>query len=468
MLLFKIAFRNILRNRRRSAMTGSAVAVGALALLVYGSFTTYMFAGFQTNLVQRIGHLNVFHSGYFLLGAGNPSAYGISHYQQVMNLIANDAELKPLIKVITPTQSLLGIAGNFDGDNNSAKTFMGVGLVPEDREQMRQWNEFGASRDYQPDTRLSGDDPSLGLIGSGLARILGLCASLKLENCPALPVNNQAAISNNTVVNPTITELAQRDNLENAGVNPGSPRLELLSATAGGAPNVVSLNVAGVEPQGVKELDDNYIAMKLGLAQQLVYGRGEQKASGIVLQLHRSEELNPARNRLISLLQQHDLQLEVLDFAELTPFYGQAINLFSSIFLFIMVIMTVVVLFAVINTMTMNVMERTSEIGAIRAMGVRRSGILYQFLLEGAMLGILGASLGLLLAILVVAAVNQANLTWIPPANVTPIPFRLDLFGRPLLVISAWGGLVLAATLAALLPANRAAKLQVVDALHHV
>ena len=37
-MLFKIAFRNILRNRRRSAMTGSAVAVGTLAMLLFGCF----------------------------------------------------------------------------------------------------------------------------------------------------------------------------------------------------------------------------------------------------------------------------------------------------------------------------------------------------------------------------------------------------------------------------------------------
>ena len=41
--------------------------------------------------------------------------------------------------------------------------------------------------------------------------------------------------------------------------------------------------------------------------------------------------------------------------------------------------MGVIVLFAVVNTMTMNVMERTNEIGTIRAMGVRRSGIRLQF-----------------------------------------------------------------------------------------
>jgi len=58
---------------------------------------------------------------------------------------------------------------------------------------------------------------------------------------------------------------------------------------------VVSLTVSGSEPQGVKELDDNYVAMHLALAQQLVYGRGEHKVTGIVLQLRRSEDLPAAR-----------------------------------------------------------------------------------------------------------------------------------------------------------------------------
>ena len=85
-MLFKIAFRNILRNRRRSLMTGSAIAVGAMAMLVFGCYISYIFAAFETGLVQRIGHLTVFRSGYFVFGAGNPAAYGIDDYQGVMTL----------------------------------------------------------------------------------------------------------------------------------------------------------------------------------------------------------------------------------------------------------------------------------------------------------------------------------------------------------------------------------------------
>ncbi|HEX4586210.1 MAG TPA: FtsX-like permease family protein [Burkholderiaceae bacterium] len=466
-LLLKIAFRNMLRNLRRSAMTGSAVAAGAMAMLLFGGFTSYIFSGLETNNVQRIGHLTVFRDGYFLLGAGNPAAYGIERYQDVMKLIERDPVVGPMINVLTPTQSLVGIAGNFSGEVEASKTFLGVGLVPSDRERMRRWDEFGASRLYTLDSRLSDADQSRGLVGVGLARVLGLCAPLGLQGCPrpAAPASPSAPVA---AVKRDIADLAAHDLGAGRADSNRMPQIDLLAATSGGAPNVVRLTVSGGEPQGVKELDDNYIAMHLALAQQLVYGRGEHKVTGIVLQLHRSEDLPAARARLVALFKQNRLDLDVRDFGELTPFYGQVVRMFSSIFLFIALVMGMIVLFAVVNTMTMNVMERTNEIGTIRAMGVRRSGIRSQFTVEGALIGAIGAAIGALLACTIAVLVNHAGLTWIPPGNVTEVPLRLDVVGRPLLVVGAWLALALVATVAALLPANRAARLPVVDALRHV
>ena len=465
--LLKIAFRNMLRNLRRSLMTGSAVAAGALAMLLFGGFAAYIFAGLETNNVQRIGHLTVFKAGYFLLGAGNPAAYGIDNYQAVMTLIAHDPVVGPMINVITPTQALVGIAGNFSGDVEASKTFLGTGLIPSNRERMRQWDEFGASAGYVPDRRMSDQDPSRGLIGVGLARVLGLCAPLGMRGCPQLPSarssTGEAAPSRHE-----LTELAARDRLDERASTDGNPQIDLLAATAGGAPNVVQLAVGGAEPQGVKELDDNFIAMPLALAQQLVYGRGEHKATGIVLQLRRSEDLPAARARLMTLFRQNRLDLDVRDFGELSPFYGQVVKMFSAIFLFIALVMGVIVLFAVINTMTMNVMERTNEVGTIRALGVRRAGIRSQFTVEGVLIGAIGATVGAVLAYLIAALINHAGLTWVPPGNASAVPLRLDVAGRPLLVTGAWLALAIVTTLAALLPANRAARLPVVDALRHV
>ena len=231
---------------------------------------------------------------------------------------------------------------------------------------------------------------------------------------------------------------------------------------------MVSLYVARAEPQGVKELDDSYVVMPLGLAQQLLYGRGEHKAVGIVLQLHRTEDIPKARARLEALFKQHGLDLEVHDFTELQPVYKQIIGMMGAIFSFIAAIMGVIVLFTVVNTMSMSVMERVNEIGTTRALGVRRAGIRRQFVAEGLLLGILGASAGLLAGAAIAYAVNHAGLSWTPPMQARPVPLRLLSSGMQALVIGVWLGLVALATLAALIPANRAARMQVVDALRHV
>jgi putative ABC transport system permease protein len=478
-MLLKIALRNMLRNRRRSIMTGSAVTAGALAMLLFGGFANYIFASLETNNVQQIGHLTVFRSGYFLFGAGNPAAYGIDHYREVMSLIDHDPVLHPMLNVVTPTQSLLGIAANFSGSVDATKTFMGVGLIPSDRDRLRQWDEFGTGSVHAPDRRLSDGDNTHGLVGTGVARILGLCAPLRLPDCPPMPSAAQPSDAATAVVNKDVAELALRDaggvtatrrmlDIDLLAATQRMPDIDLLAATAGGAPNVVSLTISGAEPQGMKELDDNYVAMPLALAQQLVYGRGEHNATAIVLQLHRSENLSAARARLVELFSEHHLDLDVRDFRELTPFYGQVVRLFSAIFLFIALVMGVIVLFAVVNTMTMSVMERTNEIGTIRAMGVRRRGIRWQFIVEGSLIGAIGASIGAALAIAIAALINRAGVTWVPPASASAVILHLSVLGRPALVIFTWLGLALVAVIAALIPANRAAQLSVVDALRHV
>jgi putative ABC transport system permease protein len=465
-MLFRLAVRNICRNRRRSVMTAALVAMGALALLLFGSFTNYIFSGLETGLVQRGGHLAVYRSGYFLFGPGNPAAYGIDDQADVMRMIGDDPVLRPLIGVMTSTQAVVGIAGNFAGQASASKTFFGIGLVGADQEKMRQWNDYGSGRPYVPDDRLSDPNAARGVIGRGVARMLALCGPLHVANCPS-PEPTTQTTGTAPPLDPGIAELA-KDERESRAEDPLTPRIDLLSATANGAPNIVGLEVAGVDTQTVKELDDNYVALPLPLAQQLVYGRGEHKITGIVLQLHHTRDVAQARARLSGLIAEHHLALEVRDFRELNPFYVQVVGLFSLIFLFLTLIMVVIVLFAVVNTMTMNVLERTSEIGTIRAMGLRRAAVRRQFLAEGAVLGVLGATLGVVLAFIAIWLVNHAGFQWTPPGNTDAVPFQLSSPTRPVLLLGVWLGLAVVATLATLPPANRAAKSRIVDALRHV
>ncbi|HEY4043016.1 MAG TPA: FtsX-like permease family protein, partial [Rhodopila sp.] len=454
-------------NGRRSFMTAALVAMGSLALLLFGGFVTNIFAGLETGIVQNGGHLTVYRHGYFLFGPGNPAAYGVDDHAALMHEIEADPVLHGMIQAITATQSLVGIAGNFSGGASASKTFFGIGLIGADREKMRKWNDYAAGRVYPPDDRLSDPSAARGVIGRGVARMLGLCAPLHVPNCPAPEALETVATNGAPPLDPGLADLARGEQGSDTAPD-ATPRIDLLSATAGGAPNIVSLAVAGVDIQAVKEIDDNYVAMPLALAQQLVYGRSTHKVTAIVLQLHHTADLPAARARLEAIISDKHLPLEVRDFRELNPFFVQVVGMFSVIFMFLAIIMGLIVLFAVVNTMTMNVLERTGEIGTVRAMGVRRSGIRRLFLLEGALLGALGASAGVVLAFVATWVINNAGLDWFPPGNTDPIPFRLAWPTGPALLLGSWLGLTLVATLATVPPSNRAARSRIVDALRHV
>ena len=468
MMLFKIGFRNILRNGRRSLMTASAIAVGAVAMILFGEYNDFAFLGLQTQAVSHGGHLSVFKKGYFDFGSGNPTGYSISNYRKVMTLIEEDPVLKPMVNVVTPTVSLFGIAGNFS--INASKTFMGTGFVPSDRDRMRHWDDYHLRpADYVFDPLgMSDQDINRGVVGIGMARVLGLCGPLKIADCPPVPQKEEKVLENAPKLSFNLAELAARDRIPaEEKAEDTAPRLDLLSATATGAPNVVSFYVNEAQNQGVRELDDMFVGMNLKLAQELLYGRGEHKAVSIVVQLHHTADLPKAMARLNTLFAEHKLPLEVRDYTELNSSYLQIRNFMTVMFGFLAVVMSVIVIFTVVNTMSMSVMERTNEIGTARAMGLRRSGVRRQFVVEGCMLGIIGATAGVLLGTAIALWFNHAHFTYTPPTQSRTVPILLYVEDYALL-IKIWISMVVIATIASLVPANRASKMKVVDALRHV
>jgi putative ABC transport system permease protein len=114
------------------------------------------------------------------------------------------------------------------------------------------------------------------------------------------------------------------------------------------------------------------------------------------------------------------------------------------------------------------VVERTVEIGTLRAIGLRQAGIRRLFLFEGLMLGLAGALLGLLMAVLLGALVNLSGLTWLPPGSSERLPLQLRVLGDLPVVTGTALGLVAIATFSAWWPAWRAAQMKIVEALRHV
>ena len=75
---------------------------------------------------------------------------------------------------------------------------------------------------------------------------------------------------------------------------------------------------------------------------------------------------------------------------------------------------------------------------------------------------------GILVGQLLAFLFNRTGATWTPPGQAAPIPLEVLTSGVHGLLAGGWIGLVLMATVAAVIPANRAARLEVVDALRHV
>jgi putative ABC transport system permease protein len=210
--------------------------------------------------------------------------------------------------------------------------------------------------------------------------------------------------------------------------------------------------------------------MHLPQAQHLVYGNAAPQATAVVVQLQHTSQIPQARQRLRQLIEAQfgQDQLEIQDYRTLNPFYGQIVTMFGAMFGFIALLIGAIVLFTVSNTMSMVVVERTMEIGTLRAIGLRRGGIRRLFLCEGLMLGIIGAVLGVLISLLVAALINQSGITWLPPGRVERIPLTVRIWGKDALIAGTALGLIGVAVLSAVWPANRAARMQVVDALRHV
>lgn len=460
-----LAWRNLLRNRRRSLMTLIAMVLGLTTVLLFGGFIRDIGYGMQSDFVKRTGHLQIQHKDYYQFGSGNPAAYAMADYQRVINVVKNDPTLAGMLVVATPTLQFSGIAGNFA--EGVSRTVFIHGMVVDDQNLMRKWNDYG-QRNLANYSSLSGTAQDAAIIGTGVARVLQLCDALKVQDCISKTATNETQAAG--VLPDDIAALAGASPNPGPSGTAGPARIEILAANSRGAPNVAAIKVLYAEFQGIKELDDVYIGLHLTQAQKLIFGAAAPKATAIQLQLHHTAQIRSATERIEFLFKTElkDEPLRVIDYETLNPFYGQTLSMFTAIFGFIAVLIGSIVLFTVANTMSMAVVERTAEIGTLRAMGLRRQGIKALFITEGILLGCFGAFLGIGAAFMLAWIVNHLGLAWTPPGRIEPVALAVRLSGEHAMLIGSGIALVVVGAVSATLPASRAANMNIVDALRHV
>ncbi len=466
MNMLSLALRNLLRNRRRSLTSLLAVMIGGFSLLMFGGYVRNISYGLETGFITQTGHFQIQRKNYFLYGNGNPAAYGIEDYAALIRNIKADPRLAELTEVVTPILQLGGIAGNFAV--GASRSVIGSGVLVDDQNRMRQWNAYGFPP-YGTSLALTGTAPDAAVIGFGVARALDLCVPLHVDNCERTVEDapGPAASLPNDIAALSLLEAAPAAKGVTKNVN---PQIELLAANTNGAPNVARLTVVKAELQEVKELDDIFVALHLKQAQKLIYGTGAPKVTAIEVQLkstYAMAEAAPLLRAAIAKSSEKD-RLTIIDFKTLNPFYEQTLQLFDVIFGFIAILIGTIVIFMLGNTMSMAVVERTVEIGTLRAIGLRRREIRRLFVVEGLMLGVIGAVLGVVLALISSVVINHSGLSWTPPGRIIDVPLTVRVWGEVFLMTTTVFGLIAIAGVSAWLPAQQAARMNIVDALRHV
>lgn len=397
----RLPLRSLLRNPRRTALTLAIIALGTAVSFVVIGFVASSVAIIQKNTVDQFGNLEIASPSLFdRTATGYDYLIPADRLARVTVLLRAD----PRVTGFSPQLSFSGLAVV----GTTTRVVRATGLVP-----------GNAALDYN----------AFVVEGKGLE-----------------PTDTDRVLVGRT--------LATR-----LGLRPGD-YLSLTVTTVDGAYNVSPLKVAGIFRFSVSEVESQQIYLPLGFAQTLL---ATDSVDTVVVDLRAVNETNAVAASLGQAVASAGLPLSARTYEVLSPFYRDLLAYFNVLFGFLLLAVGVLVFFIVLQVTTMSFLERTREVGTVRALGTTQGGVFRLFLSESALLGLFGGLLGLVFGALLGSGFNAARIAWQPPGTVVPVFLTVTLsFG------GAWPSFAvswMATVLSALYPALHASRLRVVDAL---
>lgn len=412
-----LAWRNLWRHGRRSAITIVSVAFGFAAVALFSGYTSAVYIALSSAAIhgELIGHLTVNLNGWETDGKLNPAKYLLTS-DQIGRIRGLVNQLMPGASVI-PKLSATGLLSN--GHNSTI--FVASGVAPSELDLLRgpYRNAPGALHENMP-TGVT--------VGQGLADVLGL------------KIGDAASI---------------------------------LATTIHGQTNAADVDIADMVNTGNAATNDKWILMPIRLVQELLDAPDRAESLTVLLppgitgdEAPTEAQSNGWRDQLMAKTKAAGLDLQVRTWQDMSVFFRQVKNMYDIIFALIFVVVMVIVVLSIANAMSIAVVERTREIGTLRALGLRRAGLVSLFVTEGLLLVLIGTVVGLALAGVIRWGVNAADVRYVPPGNTTAVPIYIG-FDCVSTVVAA-GFLMLLGIVAALVPAYHAARRPIVDALGHV
>jgi putative ABC transport system permease protein len=358
-----LALRGLTRNHRRSIVTLLAIAFGFAAISLFAGYTHNIYSGLARQSIhgELLGHLTLSKRGMSTAGKLDPQRYllTLDEVARIEAALQHESQ----ITLIAPRLAFSGLVTN----GRASTIFIAEGISPQamDRLQENMLTEQEA-RSGMYDRLAKKLDPAR---ESGVALSAGLVELLHLH------VGGEAI---------------------------------LLVNTLSGQANAMDVTVDGSFNTGNAGTNDKFAFVPLALAQSLLDAEG--RADRLTLLLEDVTQTEAIRDRLLAKLSAAGFDLEIATWQELSSFYRQVHGMFNMIFGFIFSIVLAVVLMSVANSVGMTVIERTREIGTLRAIGLKRSGVIRLFATETLLLTLLGCGVGFLLTVGVRYGINGSHI----------------------------------------------------------
>jgi putative ABC transport system permease protein len=410
--LFKIAFRNLLRYKRRTLLTASLVTIGVVFVLLFisisGSFKN-MIVGQMTD--SMLGHLEVHRKGYLASIDNLPLNLNLKlqAYQKLEGILKQ----QPEVEAFSPRIKFGGMFSTFVETTN--------------------------------------------------IRLNGVYPDLELKTVPLLPSrltnDTKKTLEKGEIWIPELMSKSMKVNLGDTVV--------VIATNKDGSVNGKQFKVAGVlesvtGPGG----RDGYIHIEDAME---VLRMEEMEVSEVAIRLKNFGQLHTFSDKLERLLsgevnKQGKPIYEVHTWEKLSPFYNIA-RMIDLMAFFIKLMLIAVVLVSIMNVMIMAVYERIREIGTIAAIGTLPGKILSMFVLEGLFLGTMGALAGDLIGLIIILILNRVGITF-DFGRETGLVLSATIGPMDVVIISLI--VIFISVVASLQPAYKASRMEPIKALRHI
>lgn len=389
-----LAWRNLRRNLRRNIATGLSVAIGFCGMVLIGGYVNRVYHFLQNYTIYQagVGHVSIYKKEGLDKYMSKPKSFSISELEK--NKLRDVLNSFSEIDFVTTHLFAHGLAGN----GCKSFPFVAEGIEPPAEKYVREhplahrWlkdiqnNAVGLKLS---DANVSGTSVVLSL---GLARFLNKqkvasefpgTATLSMPDCSGEQIQTDA-------------------------------NLQLVGNTWDGRMTALDADVIGLYSTGVTESENTFLKISLEKLQELLETKN---VTSISVWLKSIADVDSVFSRLVDKVQQENLSLDVYkwDDKQISPYFSGTIQFLKVIILFLGSVLLSIITFSIFNSVTLNLLERSQEIGMFRSLGYAQKHLNILIALESLMVTVLGLLLGAFIAVAITMIVNNAHIRFNPP-----------------------------------------------------